>query len=94
MAAFAILYATAHGMAVQVAGLRQQVDPHWKRGLSYLKIGLRWLSGVLHKGRGGVGAIAPLLQSDPQPCFASKKARQRFYDEIWFSRLKIIRGTV
>ncbi len=26
---------------VQVAGLRQHVDPHWNRGLSYLKIGLR-----------------------------------------------------
>jgi hypothetical protein len=31
--------------------LRQQVDPHWRRGISYLKIGLRWLQGVIHKGR-------------------------------------------
>jgi hypothetical protein len=92
VAALAILYATAHGMAVQIAGLRQQVDPHWKRGLSYLKIGLRWLSGVLHKGRDTLD-LAPLLQYDPQPCFASKKARQRFYDQIWFSRLKTIRCT-
>lgn len=92
VAALAILYATAHGMAVQVAGLRQQVDPHWKRGLSYLKIGLRWLSGVLHKGR-NVLELKPLLQYDPDPCFASKKARQRFYDQIWFSRLKTIRCT-
>jgi len=38
-------------MAAQPAGLRQQVDPHWRRGISYLKIGLRWLNGVLHKGR-------------------------------------------
>jgi hypothetical protein len=90
--ALAILYATAHGMAVQVAGLRRAVDPHWKRGLSYLKIGLRWLSGVLHKGR-QVLVLMPLLQHDPEPCFASKKARQRFYDQIWFSRLKTIRCT-
>ncbi len=92
VAALAILYATAQGMAVQVAGLRQQVDPHWRRGLSYLKVGLRWLSGVLHKGR-KVLELAPLLQHDPQPCFASMKARQRFYDQIWFSRLRIIRCT-
>ena len=38
-------------MTIQVNGLRQKVDPHWKRGLSYLKIGLRWLKGVLFKGR-------------------------------------------
>jgi hypothetical protein len=92
VAALAILYATAHGMAVQVAGLRQQVDPHWKRGLSYLKIGLRWLSGVWHKGH-NLLELDPLLQYDPQPCFASKKARQSFYDQIWFSRLKTIRCT-
>jgi hypothetical protein len=92
VAALAILYATAHGMALQVAGLRQKVDPHWRRGLSYLKIGLRWLSGVLHKGRNILG-LEPFLQHDPQPCFASKKARQRFYNQIWFSRLKTIRCT-
>jgi hypothetical protein len=43
VAAMALLYATTQGMAVQLAGLRQQVDPHWRR--SYLKIGLRWLQG-------------------------------------------------
>jgi hypothetical protein len=92
VAALDILYATVYGMTVQVAGLRRAVDPHCKRGLSYLKIGLRWLSGLLHKGR-QTFELAPLLQSDPQPCFASKKARQRFYDQIWFSRLKSIQGT-
>jgi hypothetical protein len=29
VAAQALLYATAQGMSVQIAGLRQQVDPHW-----------------------------------------------------------------
>ncbi len=46
VAAIAIVYATTQGMAVQLAGLRQQVDPHWRRGISYLKMGLRWLQGV------------------------------------------------
>jgi hypothetical protein len=49
--ALAILFATSQGMAVQISGLRTRVDPHWKRGLSYLKIGLRWLKGVFPKGR-------------------------------------------
>lgn len=87
VAAIAILYATTQGMAVQIAGLRQQVDPHWRRGISYLKIGLRWLNGVLHKGRQLLSPI-PLLPKDPQPCFASKQAERDFYDQIWFSRIR------
>jgi hypothetical protein len=87
VAAIAIVYATTQGMAVQIAGLRQQVDPHWRRGISYLKIGLRWLNGVLHKGRQLLTPI-PLLPKDPQPCFASKQAERDFYDQFWFSRIR------
>ena len=83
----ALLYGTTQGMAVQLEGLRRQVDPHWQRGISYLKIGLRWLMGVLHKGRRLFTPI-PLLPKDPQPCFASQKAREDFYDRIWFSRIQ------
>lgn len=87
VAAMALLFATTHGMAVQLAGLRQQVDPHWQRGLSYLKIGLRWLNGVLHKGRKLLMPVT-LLSQDPQPCFASKRAKREFYDQFWFSRIR------
>jgi hypothetical protein len=87
VAAVALLYATTQGMAVQIAGLRTQVDPHWHRGISYLKIGLRWLRGVFHKGRKLLGLI-PLLPKDPQPCFASNRAQEDFYDRIWFSRIR------
>lgn len=87
VAAIALLYATTQGMAVQLAGLRQQVDPHWRRGISYLKIGLRWLQGVVHKGR-QLLTLVPLLPQDPQPVFASKRAEQDFYDQFWFSRIR------
>lgn len=89
VAAVALLYATTQGMAVQVAGLRQQVDPHWRRGISYLKIGLRYLQGVLHKGRSLLTPI-PLLPKDPEPCFASLQAKRHFYDHIWFSRIRTL----
>lgn len=42
VAAVALLYATTQGMAVQMSGLRQQVDPHWRRGISY---SLDWALG-------------------------------------------------
>jgi hypothetical protein len=87
VAAIALLYATTQGMAVQLAGLRTQVDPHWRRGISYLKIGLRYLQGVIHKGR-QLLEPQPLLPNDPQPCFASKKAERAFYDTIWFTRIR------
>jgi Transposase DDE domain len=88
--ALALLFSTAHGMTVQLNGLRRAVDPHWKRGLSYLKIGLRWLKGVLHKGRDLLSSLA-LSYQDTQPCFASKKAKKQYYDAIWFSRIHEIK---
>ena len=89
VAAVSLLYATTQGMAVQLAGLRQQVDPHWRRGISYLKIGLRWLRGVISKGRQLLSPV-PLLPQDPQPCFASFRAEREFYDQIWFSRIRSV----
>ena len=90
VAAVALLYATTQGMAVQLQGLRQQVYPHWKRGLSYLKIGWRWLKGVVNKGRQLLMPV-PLLPRDPQPCFASFKAEHDYYDKIWFSRIRSLK---
>lgn len=88
--AIALLFATCHGMTLQLKGLRTQVDPHWKRGLSYLKIGLRWLKGVLHKGR-DLFFPHTLLSQDVQPCFASRKAKKQYYDAIWFNRIQEIK---
>ena len=85
--ALALLFATAHGMTIQLNGLRQRVDPHWKRGLSYLKIGLRWLKGVLHKGR-HLPSSPALFYQNTHPCFASLKAKKQYYDAIWFSRIR------
>ena len=41
--AVATLYLTAQGLAVVEAGERQQVDTHWLRGNSYLRIGWDWI---------------------------------------------------
>jgi hypothetical protein len=86
----AVSFRTVHGLAIQLNGLRQRVDPHWKRGLSYLKIGLRWLRGVFYKGRQLLSPVA-LSYQNTQPCFASKKAKKQYYDAIWFSRIHEIK---
>src|SRR6266487_6077983 len=41
--AIATLHFTSVGMEVVRADLRRWVDTHWDRGLSYFKIGWRWL---------------------------------------------------
>jgi hypothetical protein len=82
VAAVALLYGTLIEVTVQFDGLPQQVDPHWNRGLSYLKIGLRWLQAVVAKNR-PLFELSTLPNQAPQPCFASVKAHQAFYDQIW-----------
>ncbi|MEL6606107.1 MAG: hypothetical protein AAFP20_23075 [Cyanobacteria bacterium J06614_10] len=41
--AVATLYLTAQGLEVVEAGERQQVDVHWLRGNSFLRIGWDWI---------------------------------------------------
>jgi len=90
VAAVALLYSTLTGATVQLEGWRQQVDPHWKRGLSYLKIGLPWLQGVVAKNR-PLFDLSALPNQDPQPCFASTKAHLAYYDRFDFERIRSLR---
>ena len=45
--AIGTLYLTATGTYVVAFGLRRWVDSHWKRGLSYFKLGWRWVQYAL-----------------------------------------------
>ncbi|MGA1603412.1 MAG: hypothetical protein ACO4CG_14145 [Prochlorothrix sp.] len=72
---------------MQRAGLRRQVDSHRRRGLSYLKVGLRWLAGVIHKGR-KLLPLDELFYRDPEPCFASAKAQKKDLMRFPISRVQ------
>ena len=85
--AIAILYGSILGITLQTLGLRRRVDPHWQRGLSYLKIGLRWLRGTIHKGR-KLLSLLPFPSHDPEPCFASRWAEEEHYERLSFSRVR------
>ena len=89
VASVALLYSTLQGMAVQLADVRRNVDPHWKRGLSYLKIGIKWLKGVVNKGR-KLFDIGGLLVHDPAPCFASKRAEKEYFEQRQFNRVRLL----
>jgi hypothetical protein len=48
--ATATLYLVVQGSEVVAPGRRREVDPHWFRGSSYLKIGWQWLQHAMLKG--------------------------------------------
>ena len=50
---------------------------------------LRYLQGVVHKGRSFL-PLAPLFSKDPEPCFASRKAAHNQLDKIVFSRVRMV----
>ena len=49
--ATATLYLVSTGVSVVTLGWRRMVDSHWQRGLSYFKIGWRWLDYALTNNR-------------------------------------------
>ena len=85
--AIAILYGTVMGTTVQLSGLRTQVDVHLRRGLSYLKIGLRWLRGAIYKNR-KLLSLLPLPNRELERCFASHRAEADYYERLLFSRIR------
>lgn len=67
------LYLVSLGTFVVKHGKRRLVDPHWFRGLSYLKIGWNWVTYALIRGYELLTTTS--LSSDPEsdPAIASKK---------------------
>jgi hypothetical protein len=67
------LYLVSLGTFVVKQGKRRLVDPHWFRGLSYLKIGWNWVAYALIRGYELL--TTAYLSSDPEsdPAIASKK---------------------
>jgi hypothetical protein len=75
--ALTMLFLTLQGTEVVASGNRRRVDPHWFRGMSYLKLGWNWVHLCLTQSC--KLEIHPSLsgQPDPQPATASKKQRHR-----------------
>lgn len=75
--AVATLLLTVQGQQVVKAGKRRQLDAHWQRGNSYLRIGWNWVKGVLHQGWPLFETISLQGGVDPEPGIASKKQSQK-----------------
>ena len=89
--AIAVLASSLQGYAVSLGGLRRQVDPHWKRGLSFVRIGLQWLQqAVVHAGRTLLAWI-PIPLRDLEPCIPSRGVQRR-QKQPWFTRIELPPG--
>jgi len=71
--AIATLYCTSIGVGVVRAQVRGWVDTHWDRGLSYFKIGWRWLSQQYRNGWQAFRAFWLDPAPDPEPAMASRR---------------------
>lgn len=73
--ALTVLFLVLQGVQVLATGKRRQVDAHWHRGMSYLKLGWNWIRlAITQQWEISVDRFLSGLP-DPHPAFASKRQR-------------------
>jgi hypothetical protein len=77
--ALTMLFLVLQGTEVVAQGKRQRVDPHWHRGMSYLKIGWNWIRRAITDQ-----CLIPIFHylssaPDPDPAIASKRQHKRSF---------------
>ena len=72
--AIATLHFTSIGLGVVQAKVRRFVDTHWDRGLSYLKIGWRWLRQCYRRGWLLLSPFWLDPTPDTEPVIASRRS--------------------
>lgn len=86
--AIAVLASSLQGYALSLAGLRRQVDPHWKRGTSFLRIGLAALQMAVADAAARWMDWLPIPLQELEPCIPSRKTRRR-QAQAWFSMIEM-----
>ena len=86
--AIAVLTSSLQGYALSLAGLRRQVDPHWKRGMSFLRIGLAALQMVMADATARWMAWLPIPLQELEPCIPSRRTHRK-QARAWFSNVEL-----
>jgi hypothetical protein len=77
--ALTMLFLVLQGVQVVASGQRRQVDSHWRRGMSYLKLGWNWVRlAVTRQLRIVVDLFLP-SHPDPQPAIASVRQQDNSF---------------
>lgn len=82
--AVATLVVVCQGVAVVAAGKRRLVDTHWFRGLSYARIGWKWIQRACARKEALMDRLTLLTAHDPEPARASRRSvdRSRWMDDL------------
>lgn len=86
--AVATLFLTLQGTALVSAKGRRWVDTHWHRGLSYLKLGWKWVKQSLSRGRKLFSLTSLTTARDPQPATASLQQAEK----LLFARTFLVKS--
>jgi hypothetical protein len=86
--AIAVLASSLQGYALSLAGLRRQVDPHWKRGVSFLRIGLAALQMAVADAAARLMNWRSIPLQALEPCIPSLKTKRK-QAEAWFSTIEM-----
>jgi hypothetical protein len=69
--AVATLYLVAQGTQIVAQQKRRWIDPHWRRGYSYLRLGWQWVKSALARGWELFATLHLSGAPDPEPSRAS-----------------------
>jgi hypothetical protein len=86
--AIAVLAGSLQGYALSLSGLRRQVDPHWKRGMSFVRLGVACLQMVASDAKATLMAWLPIPIRALEPCIPSRRSREK-KAAAWFSRIEL-----
>jgi len=86
--AIAVLLSSLQGYAVSLSGQRRRVDPHWKRGLSFARIGLHWLQQSVITASRALLAWLPIPLQTLELCIPSRGVRRR-QKQPWFTKVEL-----
>ncbi len=86
--AIAVLVSSLQGFALSLSGLRRQVDPHWQRGMSFVRLGLTWLQQSVTNASQRFMGWMPIPLCELEPCIPSR-GMQRRQKQPWFTRIEL-----
>jgi hypothetical protein len=86
--AVAVLVSSLQGYALSLGGLRRRVDPHWRRGMSFVRIGLASLQQYVADAKAKVMAWTPIPLRQLEPCIPSRGVQRR-QKQPWFTCIEL-----
>jgi hypothetical protein len=84
--ASAVLASSLQSYALSLEGLRRQVDPHWRRGMGFVRIGLASLQQFIANAMTTIQTWLPIPLQQLEACIPSRELhRQR--KQPWLTRI-------